>query len=110
MLAMLTTLQVANFNAFIESLNFPTNYLAAYVAGAEQRVGTKASRNIVAGEPYITVPNVAVMSSDTAATDSSLVNELIARGKSMNDDFHTLLFFTMHERFVSKSKSKVRMR
>ncbi|GMH80612.1 hypothetical protein TL16_g08620 [Triparma laevis f. inornata] len=98
--------KVANFNAFIESLNFPTNYLTAYLAGAEQRVGTKASRKIVAGEPYITVPNVAVMSSDTAATDSSLVNELIARGKSMNDDFHTLLFFTMHERFVSKSKSK----
>ena len=98
--------KVEKFNAFIESLNFPVNYLTAYVAGAEQRVGTKANRNIVAGEPYITVPNVAVMSSDTAETDSDLVNDLIGRGKSMNDDFHTLLFFTMYERFVSKRKSK----
>jgi len=97
--------KVANFNAFIESLNFPTNHLVAYVAGDGMRVGTKASQDITFGTSYIDVPVTAVMSSQTAKTESDQVNEVIERGKARNDDFHTLLFFLMHERFNAKESS-----
>lgn len=97
--------KVANFNAFIESLNFPTNHLVAYVAGDGMRVGTMATQDITIGTSYIDVPVTAVMSSENAKTDSDDVNALIDRGRDRNDDFHTLLFFLMHERFNAKEGS-----
>ena len=97
--------KVASFNAFIESLNFPTNHLVAYVAGDGMRVGTKATQDITIGTSYIDVPVTAVMSSENAKTDSDEVNALIERGRDRNDDFHTLLFFLMHERFNAEEGS-----
>mmetsp|Transcript_21116 Transcript_21116/g.44014 ORF Transcript_21116/g.44014 Transcript_21116/m.44014 type:complete len:898 (+) Transcript_21116:1-2694(+) len=97
--------KVENFNAFIDSLKFPTNHLVAYVAGDGMRVGTKAAQDIKMGTSYIDVPVTAVMSSENAKTSSPDVNALIEKGKSMKDDFHTLLFFLMHERFNAKKDS-----
>jgi histone-lysine N-methyltransferase SETD3 len=97
--------KVANFNAFIEQLKFPVNSLEAYVAGDGMRVGTRSTTAIKQGDVYISVPLDAVMSSANAYTVSDAVNDLLARGKEQKDDFHTLLFFLMHERFVQKDKS-----
>lgn len=97
--------KVADFNAFIDSLNFPTNYLTAYVAGDGMRVGTKANRDITFGESYIDVPVTAVMSAANAKTSNDEVNKLIQRGRQLKDDLHTVLFFLLHERFVERENS-----
>ena len=92
--------KVKNFNDFVTKLKFPVNDLVAYVAGDGMRVGTKAVKAIKQGDVYISVPSDAVMSADNAYTVDDKVNALIAKGKETGDDFHTLLFVLLHERFV----------
>jgi len=99
------TESVALFNDFIESLNFPVNYLTAYVAGDGMGVGTKANRDIKKGDVYISVPDVATMSSKTASSKNQKTSEIIQMGKDRNDDFHTLAFFLLHERFNEQQNS-----
>ena len=91
--------QVDSFNTFVSQLSLPVNSLEAYVAGSGLRVGTRATRNIQKGSVYISIPDDRTMSSATASAEDPKVQNVIEIGKQRNDDFHTLLFFLLHERF-----------
>lgn len=102
--------RIRAFNDWFHSLQPEPCHITAQEI-PEFRLGTIATKNIAKGDVYlgIATSNGGIMDSDVALKGpnqavSGLLAQLIATYPK-RDDFHELLFFLLHERFVLQEKS-----
>ncbi len=97
------------FMEWFESANPEGNKLKA-VAIPGFRIGTLATENIRGGDIYSSVPLKLIMDAGKAKNRDYgvgvLLRQLAAKFPSNRDQFHELLFFLIHERFVRQSDSQ----
>jgi len=99
--------RVSAFNDWFAAARAPTSNIVAK-SMPKYRIGTIATSFIAADDVYLSVPLSVIISSQGAYEDT-LVGPLCKRLESkfnFRDDFHELLLYLVHERFVLKSESR----
>uniref|UniRef100_A0A7S2WNH5 Rubisco LSMT substrate-binding domain-containing protein n=1 Tax=Rhizochromulina marina TaxID=1034831 RepID=A0A7S2WNH5_9STRA len=96
---------VEQFNAWVAAQDFPVNKIAAAVVPG-MRVGTLATSEIAAEEPYLSVPSAVVMSVDSARQSAVLEPLLRVMSRQTREaDFYALLFHLLYEFYVQREAS-----
>jgi hypothetical protein len=99
--------KVEFFNSWFASSSNGVNKLKA-TTHPIFRVSTVASDDILPEEIYLAVPTSIIIDNEKATMDPEfgiLANSLMEQFRS-KDDFHELLFFLLHQRFIAKERSK----
>ena len=97
------------FNEWFDAQNPPVALIKATWAGAGMRMGVVATRDIDPEEPYLSVPETAIMSTATAFKCPDVGPVLQSLRKKFNgngDAFHELLFHLMYEKFALPAQGK----
>eukprot|EP01041_Mallomonas_annulata_P009302 gene9302-19309_t len=99
--------KVQSFNSwFTASCDNCSDILVEEIPGF--RLGTVARKNIPAEGVYLRVPTSIIMDSEKAFKDELMRPFLQSLSSRFNrrDDFHELLFFLIHEKYIRRNESK----
>jgi hypothetical protein len=99
--------KLVKFNTWFSSSNNGTSKLTA-VSHPLYRVSAIASEDFVPEEVYLAVPTSIIIDNGKAIADPEfgiLAKALMELFRS-KDDFHELLFFLLHQRFIVKERSQ----
>jgi hypothetical protein len=98
------------FNKFIESLDMPIQKVEATFVGEGMRIGVVAKENIDEGQVYLSINSSSVIDADTVKLEkeASKMNTILDTYKESSRDggFDILLLYLIHEKFISKEKSR----
>jgi len=96
------------FNRFIDSLDMPVRIIEAVVVD-NMRLGVIAKEDINEDEIYLSIKSSSVINTDTATVDGKpQLNSILDYHRSLSQDggLDVLLLFLLHEKFISKERSK----
>lgn len=104
-----TSILLKKFNKFIDSLDMPVRKVEAKFVGGDMRIGVVATEDIEEGDVYLSINSSSVIDLDTATIETNgQMNKVLDLLKLSQQDggFEVLLLFLLHERFISKQRSK----
>ena len=96
------------FNRFIDSLDMPVRKIEAVVVD-NMRLGVIAKEDINEDEIYLSINSSSVINADTATVDGKpQMNSILDYHRTLSRDggSDVLLLFLLHEKFISKERSK----
>lgn len=95
------------FHTFVDGLGLNSNSIKAHIFAGGLRIGAVATQDIKENDTYHSFPNNSTISESTILTfDSNLeMTALLQKAQSARDEFHSLLFFLIHHKFILQEQS-----